>query len=65
MPVQSSVRLGKLLRSREGISPDNFNFFGLAESVTAVLCLLVVVRIEIQVMQDHTVGCRQVDTETT
>ena len=46
-------------------SPDNLNFFGLAQSVTAVLRLLVVVRIEVQVVKDHAVGCRQVDTEST
>ena len=46
-------------------SPDNLNFFGLAQSVTAVLRLLVVVRIEVQVVEDHAVGCRQVDTEST
>ena len=45
-------------------SPDNLNFFGLAQSVTAVLRLLVVVRIEVQVMKDHAVGRSQVDTET-
>ena len=46
-------------------SPDNLNFFGLAQSVTAVLRLLVVVRIEVQVMKDHAVGRSQVDAETT
>ena len=47
------------------LSPDNFNLFGLAESVAAVLGLLVIVRIEIQIMKDHAVGCSQVDPETT
>ena len=46
-------------------SPDNLNFFGLAQSVTAVLRLLVVVRIEVQVVEDHAVGCRQVNAEST
>ena len=47
------------------VSPDNFNFFGLTQSVTPVLRLLVVVRVEIQIMKDHAVGCSQVDAQTT
>ena len=45
-------------------SPENLDLPGLTQSVTPVLCLLVIVRIEVQIMEDDCVGGCQVDTQT-
>ena len=54
--MSAKVKTGRL-------SPDNLHLFGLTESVTSVLRLLVIVGIEVEVVEDDGVGSRKIDAE--
>ena len=60
--IKGSLLSAKVKTGR--LSPDNLHLFGLAESVTSVLRLLVIVRIEVEVVEDDGVGSRKIDAET-
>ena len=60
--IKGSLLSAKVKTGR--LSPDNLHLFGLTESVTSVLRLLVIVGIEVEVVEDDGVGSRKIDAET-